>query len=245
MTGFAAALAAAVLAAGAASPTAPPAAPPRAPQTVSPAGSVVAAIELRSPVPIAKAGDLASMIELRVGEPWRDEDVRHTLRNLYLTGSVSEAEAYAEPLGEGRVRAIFALWPSVAVRSVVIQGKLGLPLAELKRSLVVRMAEPLVGDRVLRSVTALQDLYVEQGFTAAKVHVKVHQAPEVSAADLVFEVDAGPRTLVRGLALEGDLQGLKQDELLHGLQSKVGRPYRSGMARDDEDRVQRALNSRG
>ena len=245
MTGFAAALAAAVLAAGSATPTAPPSAPPRAPQTVSPAGSIVAAIELRSPVPIAKGSDLASMIELRVGEPWRDEDVRHTLRNLYLTGSVSEAEAYAETLGEGRVRAIFALWPSVEVRSVAIQGKLGLPPADLKRSLVVHVAEPLVGDRVLRSVTALQDLYLDQGYADAKVHVRVREAPEVSAVDLVFEVEAGPRTLVRGLALEGELQGLKQEDLLKGLQSKIGKPFRRGAARDDEDRIQRNLNARG
>ncbi len=245
MTGFAAALAAAVLAAGAATPSAAPPALPRAPQTVSPAGSVVAAIELRSPVPIPKTGDLASMIELEVGKPWRDEDVRHTLRNLYLTGTVSEAEAYAEPLGDGTVRAIFALGPSVEVRAVAIQGKLGLPLADLKRSLVVRVAEPLVGDRVLRSVTALQDLYLEQGYAEAQVHVRVREDDKASAADLTFEVDAGPRTLVRAVALEGDLGGLKQEDLVKGLQSKIGRAFRRSVARDDEDRIQRALNTRG
>lgn len=218
---------------------------PAAPRVESPTGRVVRAIELRSPVPFTDARDMASLVELTVGQPWRDEDVRHTLRNLYLTGSVSEAEVYAEPVGDDGVRAVFALWPSIEVRSVKIEGELGLPLADLRRALAVRPAEPLVEDRVLRSVLALQDLYQEQGYADAKVHLHVTQDPRAARTDIRFEVDAGERTVVRSVSLAGELGDVRQPEVLARLQSRIGKPYRRSAARDDQDRIQRALNALG
>jgi outer membrane protein assembly complex protein YaeT len=242
-SGVAAALASAWLSLGPLPGPPPTGAPAGAPQAGSPAGKIVRAIDLRSPHKLAHTDDLASMVELHVGEPWRDADVRHTLRNLYLTGGVSEAEAYAEPADDG-VRAVFALWPSIEVRSVAIAGKLGLSRTDLTRALAVRVAEPLVEDRVLRSVLALQDLYQDQGYAAAKVHLHVKTDDAASATDIVFEVDAGPRTHVDAVALAGDLGPLKEADVL-GKRSPVGKPYQGSTARDEQDRIERALHAKG
>ena len=90
---------------------------------------------------VAEAFHIASIgIDLLLGA------VCYGASQVAVLSTGREAEAYAEPLGDGRARAVFALWPSVDVRSVKIQGKLGLPLAELKRALVVRVAERLAGE---------------------------------------------------------------------------------------------------
>ncbi len=251
MSGFAAHLAALLAAASLAPGVLPvlpptPLPPPRA-GAVSPAGKTVAAIDLRAPQPLRDAQRLLGMIDLEIGQPWRDDTVRRTLRNFYLTGSVSEAEAYAEPVpGDANsVRAIFAVWPSTVVRTVHIVGKLGLPAADLRRVVAVRAAEPLVEDQVLRSVASLEDLYQEFGYRAAKVHLRVHQDAAASATDVTFEVDAGPRTVVRAVTLAGDLGSLHAEDVLKKASSKAGKPYRRSIVREDSDRIQRALNTAG
>lgn len=233
--------------------------PPATPGIVSPAGRIVTAIELRSARPLRDPQALLDMVDLEIGKEWQDSAVRHTLRNLYLTGSVSEAEIYAvDDPGPGGaagveaagapgtgVRAILAVWPSVEVREVRLEGKLGLPKADLQSVIEVRVAEPLVEDQVLRSVQALQDLYRDNGYFSAGVHLKVVEDAATSEATIAFALDPGARSAIGEVTLEGDLAGLRPADVLKNLQSRPGKPYRRQALRDDQDRIQRNLIGRG
>ena len=233
MSGLAVALASAVLALSAQgeSRVAPP-----APRVVSPAGSLVTAIELRSATTLDDPQALLSLVDLAVGQPWTDSQVRHTLRNLYLTGSVSEAEVYAVPTpAEGDhpagVRAVIAVWPNLEVKRVTVTGKLGLPRADLQHVLEVKVTEPLVEDRVLRSVNSLQDLYQANGYFAAQVRLEVKEPKGSSAAEITFHVDAGFRSRIGSVGFAGDLGDLHAVDIVKQLQAWPDKAYKAAAAR--------------
>ena len=113
-------------------------------------------------MPLEEVEELAALIAVRPGEPLSEDAVRRTLRNVQATGVASEVAVYALP-GEGGVVAVVALWAHVRVEDVRLEGQLGMRAEELRRSLTVRAGEPLIEDRVLRSVYQLQDRYQRRG----------------------------------------------------------------------------------
>lgn len=212
--------------------------PPRA------APLLVTAIELRSDAPLEDVAELAALVAVRPGEPLSEDGVRRTLRNIQAAGVASEVGLYTLP-ADGGVVAVVALWAHVRVEEVRIEGQLGMRAEELRRSLTVRVGEPLIEDRVLRSVYHLQDRYRAEGYFQATVRVQVSTDAARKRAAVVFAVDSGARAQIGAVEFAGDVAPLTAAELRQPLRSQPGSSYGAGRVRDDAERLHAFLVRRG
>ncbi len=206
-------------------------------------GPIVRSIELRSETPIEPVEDLLSVLSIEVGKPLSDLAVRRTLANLQASGAIAHAAIYSRPADdnpEGGVIAIVALWASVRVQSVRLEGKLGVKEADLRGQVVQREAEPLSEGAVVRGVYRLEDYLAKQGFRSPSVRVRV-TLPTPRTAEVVYRIEAGPRTTVAAIEFEGPLGPVKPEDLRKDLRTRVGDPYRSDTLDDDVERIQRRL----
>ena len=240
-------LAAAALASAqeAAPPPSAPAAPP-AETASTESGPIVRGIEIRGDAPVDPDEDLASLLSIEVGKPLSDLAIRRTLANLQASGAIAHAAVYSHPAPSGRdgeVIAIVALWASVRVESVRLEGKLGAKEGDLRGQVVQREAEPLSEGAVVRGVYRLEDYLVRQGYLSPLVRVRV-ALPDARTARVVYQITAGPRTEVAAVGFEGNLGPYKPEELRETLRTRVGEPYRSEALEDDVERLQRWLARR-
>lgn len=230
----------------AAAPAAPELPPAPAPGTTGP---IVKAIEIRSDTPIDPKEDLFSLLSIEVGRPLSDLAIRRTLANLQASGAIAHGAIYSRSApgstgsaGQpGEVVAIVALWASVRVESVRLEGKLGVKEADLRGQVVQREAEPLSEGAVLRGVYRLEDYLIKEGFRTPKVIVRVALPPNSRSARVVYQIDAGARTEVSGVDFEGTLGPWKPEELRAQMRTKIGEPFRSDTLDDDVERLQRWL----
>lgn len=221
---------------------------PRAQAQAAPAetGPIVRAIEIRSDSAVDPDEDLASLLSIEVGRPLSDLAIRRTRANLQASGAIAHAAVYSRPApsgNDGEVIAIVALWASVRVESVRLEGKLGAKEGDLRGQVVQREAEPLSEGAVVRGVYRLEDYLIQQGFLTPLVRVRV-ALPTSRTATVVYQVTAGPRTEVAAVEFEGNLGPWKPEELRGELRTRVGEPFRSGALEDDVERLQRWMARR-
>jgi len=204
----------------------------------------VTAVEVRADAAIRQVDAWRDLVEIVPGEPLDEARVRRTLRGLYATGAVSEAEVWSAPDGDG-LRVTIAVWESVMVQQVRLHGQLGLDEEDLRQVVEQRPAEPLVEDRILRSVYRLGDLYRERGYFAAEVRVRVEESAAGKRATVTFEVHSGARAKIGAVHFTGDLGTFTSAELTAALSAQPGKRYRLETVRDDAERLQKYLAKHG
>ncbi len=208
------------------------------------AAEPVVAVELRSDVPLDNAPELLSLIAIPLGEPLSPSAARHALRNLQATGVASEIEVRELP-GPGGVRVVVALWANVRVRAVEFEGTLGLSRERLREAVLVLEAEPLLEDRVVRSVYRVQDLYRDQGYLAARVRIDVRTDEIRKSAVVTFHCVAGERSTIGKVTFEGETGALSAAELQGAIDSRQGGRYLAQTVREDADRLRTWLVRKG
>ncbi len=231
---------------------------PETPELPAATGPIVRAIEIRSETPLERPEEIEALLATEVGQPLSDLAIRRTLANLQASGAIAHAAIYSRPANRSRggdgnaaggdpsipegegVVAIVALWQSVRVESVRLEGKLGLKAADLRGQVVQREAEPLSEGAVVRGVYRLEDYLVGQGFRTPSVRVRV-ALPNAGTANVVYQIDAGPRTEVSTVDFDGPLGPWKGDDLRAQLRTRAGEPYRPSSLDDDVERLQRYL----
>lgn len=226
--------------------SAPPSAAPAPEVSPGETGPIVRAIEIRSETPIEPKEDIEALLSIEVGKPLSDLVIRRTLANLQASGAIAHAAIYSRPVAEPNhpenteVVAIVALWASVRVESVRLEGKFGVKEADLRGQVVQREAEPLSEGSVVRGVYRLEDYLIKQGFRTPSVRVRV-ALPNARTAKVVYQIDAGARTEVSTVDFEGGLGPWKPEELRAQLRTRAGEPYRTDTLDDDVERLQRWL----
>ncbi|HEX3551915.1 MAG TPA: outer membrane protein assembly factor BamA [Thermoanaerobaculia bacterium] len=236
LRGAALALALALLGAGPAPAAAGPADPA---DPTDPAGPIVTAVEVRSDAPLDESLNFEDLIEVEPGQPLTDLAVRHTLRNLQATGNAAELELYTrdDPAGGGVV-AVIVFRAVVQVEEVRIVGQLGLDRDDLRRVLPQGVAQPLSEERVVRGVFALQDLYADNGYFKSHVRVSVATNPLRRRAVITYQVDSGPRAIVRTIAFDHPVAPFAPAALVKQLRLKPGDGFSRREAREAADRLQ-------
>ncbi len=208
-----------------------------------PPRALVRAIELRCDVPIDRR-EVLGLLAIEVGGPLEEERVRRTLRSLVYSGLASEVAVYGRPVADGVV-AVVALWSEVQVESVALSGELGMSEARLRAALPQRAGQPLTEDRLVRGVYRLQDLLAGAGYFEATVRLEVATDPLTRRAAVTYHVTAGRRAIVREVVINEPTGRFTTAEMLEPLRAKPGTPLRSQVARDDAERLQQWLYSRG
>jgi outer membrane protein insertion porin family len=221
----------------------PPAGP--APAALA-SGADVARVELRSDVPLDHPEEVLALVTLVPGEPYDEREARRSLRNLHASGVAAEAEIWLQEEAAGELAVLVALWGNVMVRDVRLVGEdLGLRRETLLRDVEVKVAQPLVEDRVLRTVFRLQDRYRAEGFLEARVRVAVDVDEGSKRADVAFVIAPGTRAHIGAVTIEGDPGPFSHPQLVAALRARPGQEYRQGIVRDDAERLRRWLYDQG
>ena len=211
--------------------------PTDAPAT-APTGPIITVVEVRSDAPLDESLNLDDLIEVEVGEPLRDVAVRRTLRNLQATGNAANLELYTRDDPEsGGVVAVIVFRAVVQVEDVRIVGKLGLSRDDLRRAVPQGVAQPLSEEQVLRGVFSLKDLYEANGYFKSQVRVAVSTDPVRLRAVVTYQVESGPRAIVRTIAFSQPVAPFEPATLVRQLRLKPGDGYSSREAREDADRL--------
>jgi outer membrane protein insertion porin family len=213
-----------------------PAAPAQEPPEEIP-GPLVKAIEIRSEAPLGPQVDLDSLLEVEVGEPVTDGALRRTVRNLVATGRAPDVEVYTLPQ-DGGVAVVLVLRPVVMVREVRITGQLGLDESVLAARLPQKAAQPLAEESVVGGVFNLQDLYRDEGYFKATVHVHVVIDERERQASVVYDVASGARAAIAAVHFEGPIAPFTPEALAAQLKAGAGKPYRHRVGEDDAEQLQ-------
>ena len=207
---------------------------------------IVTKVELLSDAPLDDVDAALDLVTLAVGSPYDESEARRTLRNLSASGLAAEAELWTRPDAAGGVVVVVAIWTNVRVESVEILGEdRGLSTEALRRELQVKLGEPLVEDRVVRTVFRLQDRYRAEGYFAATARARVSLDDARKRARVAFAVAAGPRAQIGKVSLDGPLGPFTQAQLVATLRARPGEPYRQAWVRDDPERLRRWLHEQG
>jgi outer membrane protein insertion porin family len=206
----------------------------------APTGPIVTALEIRSDAPLDDSLDFEELIEVEVGQPLTELAVRHTLRNLQASGNATELELYTrDDAAGGGVVAVIVFRAVVQVAEVRIVGQLGsLRRDDLRRVAPQGVAQPLSEERVVRGVYAIEDLYENNGYFKARVRVSVATDPVRRRAVITYQVDSGPRAIVRTIAFSQEVTPFEPAALVKQLRIKPGDPFSRREAREDADRLQ-------
>jgi outer membrane protein insertion porin family len=213
--------------------------PPAAEASEEEAGPVVTAIEVRSDAPLPESLDLENLVETEIGQPLMGEDIRHTLRNLQVTGFAAEIELYTrDDPARGGVEVVIVFRAVILVEEVRVEGELGLPREDLRRVIPQREGEPLSEERVVRGVYELQDLYQRSGYFQGRARVSVATDEPRRRAVVTYQASSGERAAVSTIAFDHPVDPIAPAELVRQLRLQPGQFYRRQTAREDAERLQ-------
>ncbi len=231
---------------------------PDAPAELLPADSLVShaptvlAIEVRLDAPLVRPVDFASLLAFAPGDPLTEARVRRTLSNFHATDLFAEVEVWAaapparpaqamappaRPAPAEGVVAVVVLRSHTWVDQVELVGELGLKKSALLAVVEQQARAPLVEDRMLRSVYALQDLLAAEGYLAAKVALAVTPLQSRRQVHVAFHIESGPRAVIGAVHFAGDLGHSDPQALLATVRAQPGTPYDPARIRGDLERL--------
>jgi outer membrane protein assembly factor BamA len=167
----------------------------------------------------ADAESVRSLVEVQPGQPLDTRDVRDAIRALHASARFSRVAAYAEPMGEGRVRLVFVLTPVEKLVSVTFPGRDALPESVLLQNANLQVNAEFQPEQVGPAVEALRAVYFRIGYRHAQITPVRRQAPGGVALEL--RIAEGEATRISEIRFAGD-PGLSRDELLAAFRLSPG-----------------------
>ncbi len=168
------------------------------------------------------AGDETSLrlreaVAPREGTVLDAASVRLDLTELFDTGLIAHASAYAERTASGSVVLTYVVVERPIVSAVRLEGGPSLP-NELRQQLDGKGFRDTLGQRGQR-LELVRSFYEEHGFSEATVDA------HAVGTELVITISEGPRFVVEAVRFEG-VQALTTKELEQLVATKVGAPVR-------------------
>jgi outer membrane protein assembly complex protein YaeT len=184
-----------------------------------------------------------ALVDLVVGEPYRPDAVRRSIKQLFALGAFSDIKVEAVPAGADSVDVVFRLFPRLEVRAVRLEGLEagGSDLLDLRSRLVEESrlgpGDPLEVDELDDAAGRIGALLREAGYLWARVE------PEASflspSAEVVFHVQPGARARLGTLAISGVAPHIEAD-----IRAEIGLAPGDPYSRMDLDRRIERLSSR-
>ena len=209
---------------------------PRASYTQTPAAAAyvdrpVASIAIEIEGRASTDATLLEAVQAKVGAPLKMADVRETITHLYNLGRFEDVRVEATTASGGGVGLRFVLSPIHTVTKVLFQGDLGLSDATLRARMIERFGETPALVHGTEVASAITELLRDRGYLSAAVTLGapvLQHEPE--QATLIFNVKAGPRTLIGSSVVAG--HPLEPAAAIQSrLQVQPGEPYQPGELR--------------
>ena len=146
---------------------------------------------------------IAELVATRVGQPLSMADVRESIAHLFGLGRFQDVRVEALDV-PGGIRLRYDLVPIHAVQSIGFRGTLGLSKGLLGRTVSNRFGStPAIG-RAGEVARTLEQLYRDHGYLRASVRPVATEKHDPDRTLLDFEIDAGPRAVIRTVEIVGD-----------------------------------------
>lgn len=185
--------------------------------------ATIAHLEVFSAAPFADPKDAWSLLDLREGEAFTLKAAQSSLRNLFATGVVSEAEIRTTEEEDG-LKVQVVVWGQALVEKVQVKGRLGLTKSRLQSLVLVYPGSALRSDRVIRSLWNMEDALKADGYREARVSPEVELNETGRSASVTFLVDAGARARVGKVQFEGILGPYEAQDLRRWSKLEEGKP---------------------
>lgn len=183
------------------------------------------------------------LLETEAGRPLSMADVRETIEHFDGLGLFDDVQAVAEEAGAG-VRLRYRLVPAHPVESVVFEGNLGLPEAEVRDAVLERHGATPPASRAPEVLDTLAAFYRDHGYLDPSLRFHVEERHDPDAATLTFTIDAGRHAMVADVRVEG-VPAAEQDALLGRLSLRPGRPFDNRELREALDGYEADLRAGG
>jgi outer membrane protein insertion porin family len=173
-----------------------------------------------------------SYLQIQPGDAWDDEQVDKSLKALFATGLFADVN-----LSRAGNTLVVKVVENPIINRIAFEGNSKLDDKDLNAEIQLRPRVVYTRSRVQNDVKRILDLYRRRGRFGATVEPKVIQLSE-NRVDLVFEINEGEFTGVRGINFIGNHQ-FSEGKLRGVIQTKESRWYRFLSTEDtyDPDRL--------
>ena len=158
----------------------------------------------------ADVESVRALVGVQPGQPLDARDVRDAIRALHASARFSRVAAYAEPMGDGRIRIVFVLTPIEKLASVTFMGHKAFAESILLQNANLQVNAEFQPEQVGAAVEAIRSAYFRIGYRHAQVTPVRKAAPGGVALEL--RIDEGTVTRIEEVRFEGDL-GLSPEQL--------------------------------
>jgi outer membrane protein assembly complex protein YaeT len=212
---------------------------------------VAESVEIRGNAGVP-ADELRPLVTLKPGDVFIESQLDATasaITDLYRRRGFAQVEVKPDaietdpgPGGEGRIRPaiLIAEGPRTTIADVRIQGNALIPVERLRPLITVTAGSPYYAPRLIADRDTLLLEYLNLGFAAADVKAVPKVSEDGTRADVVFEIQEGPQTLVDHILIVGNRR-TKPDVILRELRLRPGEP----LGLEDQIESQRRLSALG
>ena len=158
----------------------------------------------------ADVESVRALVGVQPGQPLDARDLRDAIRALHASARFSRVAAYAEPMGDGRIRIVFVLTPIEKLASVTFMGHKAFAESILLQNANLQVNAEFQPEQVGAAVEAIRSAYFRIGYRHAQVTPVRKAAPGGVALEL--RIDEGTVTRIEAVRFEGDL-GLSPEQL--------------------------------
>lgn len=173
-----------------------------------------------------------SSLTVRIGDPFDPVALDNSLKSLFATGRYQDVSLDRE----GTVLVV-TVRENPIINRIAFEGNLRLDDEQLESEVDLRPRVVYTPARVQSAVTRILELYRRSGRYGAVVEPKIIELDQ-NRVDLIFEIEEGPRTVVKGISFVGN-EAFSDGRLRTELETVESRWWRVLTASDtyDPDRL--------
>jgi outer membrane protein insertion porin family len=167
--------------------------------------------------------DIESLITVAAGEPYSLKKIDTVIKQVYKTGFFSDVQVLKE---EGNdVKLTFLLTRKLLSRNILFVGDKNVSARTLKEGLyALRPESEYSDDKLRRAVEELKDVLKKEGYPNGTVQARAERDATQPAVDVVFEIAAGPRFVLKSIDFVGDTV-VSSSDVKNKIESREGRPF--------------------
>jgi outer membrane protein insertion porin family len=160
-----------------------------------------------------EASTVRSYLTIQPGDPFDPDRIDRSLKALFNTGLFADVNLKRQ----GDVLVV-AVVENPIINRIAFEGNKRIEKENLEKEIQLRPRVVYTRTRVQNDVQRIQDIYRRQGRFAATVEPKIIQLDQ-NRVDLVFEINEGARTGVRGITFVGN-EKFSDGSLRESIQTK-------------------------
>ncbi len=167
-------------------------------------------VQFAGPATVSKERILANM-RTTVGQPYTQQVVEDDIRNLYLSGEISNVRIFREGT-QGGVKVVVIVQTRPVLGEVIIEGNDLYSTRRLRRELESKVGSTLNEEQLELDRQKIVKYYTDRGFNEIDVQYKVELDESRGSAVVVFAVYEGEKAIVRRIDFTGN-EGVSTREL--------------------------------